>query len=443
MFNHPQYKKGILTLDALSSNANTCEVVTIKAADLKPCPINWLFDGWLAQGKFHILAGAPGVGKTTLAMAFAAIVSSGGSWPDGKRCKTGNVVIWSGEDDATDTLLPRLLVMGGNPDHIHFVKGTKQNIEQRAFDPARDMALLQAECERIGNVALVIIDPCSTTIPGDSHKNSETRKGLQPLVDLAAAMQCAVLGITHFSKGGAGNDPTQRVIGSVAFSAVARVVLVAAKTKDANGHDCRILCRSKSNIGADEGGYSYTLEQVETEQFPGVYGSRIVWGEAMTGTAREFLCEQGHDDATSALDEAKTFLHDLLADGLMPAKEIYIQAKEAGISKSTLDKAKRDLAIKVKKGGMNEGWYWCLPPKENTEGIRQNTKVSMQNTRVSSGNDEYLREQIINNRSHDTYIAHHGICQTCTAAGKGYGKRCNQGLELWEIYQQDIELSIG
>lgn len=397
MFNHPRYKQSVSILDALSSNTNTCEVVTIKASDLKPCPINWLFDGWLAQGKFHILAGAPGVGKTTLTMAFAATVSSGGMWPDRKHSKIGNVVIWSGEDDPADILVPRLLTMGGNLHHVHFVTGTKQNIEQGAFDPAHDMALLQAECARIGNVVLIIIDPCSTVISGDSHKNSDTRKGLQPLVDLAVAMQCAVLGVTHFSKGGAGNDPTQRVIGSIAFSAVARVVLVAAKAKDADGNDCRILCRSKSNIGADEGGYSYTLEQVETEQFPGVYGSRIVWGEAMAGTAREFLYEQHHDDATSARDKAKTFLCDLLVDGWAQANEIEIQAKEAGISKSTLNKAKRDLKVKTKKGGMNDGWYWCLPPKENAEGIRQDTKVSIQNTRVPSGNDEYLREQTINN----------------------------------------------
>ena len=35
---------------------------------------------------------------------------------------------------------------------------------------------------------------------------------MQPLVDMAADMECAILGITHFSKGGKDTDPAQRVV---------------------------------------------------------------------------------------------------------------------------------------------------------------------------------------------------------------------------------------
>jgi len=41
-------------------------------------PIEWLWPGWLAGGKIHIIGGAPGSGKTTICMKLAAIVSSGG-----------------------------------------------------------------------------------------------------------------------------------------------------------------------------------------------------------------------------------------------------------------------------------------------------------------------------------------------------------------------------
>jgi crossover junction endodeoxyribonuclease RuvC len=68
-----------------------------------------LRDGWLAKGKLQLLAGQPGTGKTTLALALAAITSIGGVWPDGSRPAPGNVVIWSGEDDPRDTLVPRLI----------------------------------------------------------------------------------------------------------------------------------------------------------------------------------------------------------------------------------------------------------------------------------------------------------------------------------------------
>ena len=116
------------------------------------------------------------------------------------------------------------------------------------------MAILQEQVDQIGGIKMLIVDPVVSAVAGDSHKNTEVRRALQPLVDLAADCQCALLGITHFSKGGQGSDPSQRVIGSVAFTAVARVVLVAAKVKSEDGEDTRILARSKSNIGPDDGG---------------------------------------------------------------------------------------------------------------------------------------------------------------------------------------------
>jgi hypothetical protein len=44
-------------------------VVLRNAADLTPQPVSWLWRDWLALGKLHILAGAPGQGKTTIALA--------------------------------------------------------------------------------------------------------------------------------------------------------------------------------------------------------------------------------------------------------------------------------------------------------------------------------------------------------------------------------------
>lgn len=61
--------------------------------DLTPEPIRWLWDGWLARGKLHVLAGAPGQGKSTIAMALAASVTVGGRWPDGTRAAQGNVLV--------------------------------------------------------------------------------------------------------------------------------------------------------------------------------------------------------------------------------------------------------------------------------------------------------------------------------------------------------------
>ncbi|GCB02945.1 AAA family ATPase [Ralstonia sp. SET104] len=339
-------------------------VILVNGADLEPQPVRWLWRDWLALGKLHILAGAPGQGKTTIALAFAATVTSGGRWPDGSRCEPGNVLVWSGEDDPADTLLPRLLAAGGDRGCVYFVAGSRVNGEVESFDPARDMATLQAEAERIGNVRLLIVDPVVSAVTGDSHKNTETRRALQPLVDLGASMGAAVVGITHFSKGGQGSDPTQRVVGSVAFTAVARVVLVAAKVKSEDGEDRRILARSKSNIGPDEGGFEYRLEQ--SEPLPDILASYVAWGASVAGTARELLTdpEEQDDGEVSAKDAAIEFIKEVLGDDVVPMKAIEAEAKEAGIAWRTVRRAADALGVKSRKGEGGK-WYWSLPKVAN------------------------------------------------------------------------------
>jgi len=107
-------------------------------------PISWLWDGWLARGKLHLLAGKPGTGKTTLALALAAVVSRGGTWPDGSRCvQAANVLIWSAEDDASSTIVPRLMAAGADLRRVHFIADVRgADGEPRPFDPAFDVPLL-------------------------------------------------------------------------------------------------------------------------------------------------------------------------------------------------------------------------------------------------------------------------------------------------------------
>ncbi|APW46918.1 AAA family ATPase [Rhodoferax antarcticus] len=323
--------------------------------------MTWVWENWLAQGKLHVLAGAPGQGKTTLALAMAATITAGGLWPDGSRSSLGNVLVWSGEDHYADTLLPRLIAMGADRSRVFFVTGARISGELLTFDPARDLNQLLRAIEKIGGINLLVVDPIVSAVAGDSHKNTEVRRALQPLVDLAAHCNCAALGISHFSKGGQGQDPTQRVVGSVAFSAVARVVMVAAKMRSEDGKDRRILARSKSNIGPDDGGFEYHIEQ--TEALPGIQASYIAWGDAVAGTARELLTEP--DDGASgpsesadksAQDEAEEFLIELLKDGPSPTKHVETEAKAAGLAWRTVRRASDTLGVKKRK---TEGaWYW-------------------------------------------------------------------------------------
>ena len=351
-------------LQAVEQRRDADGVVLVCAATLKPEPIAWLWRDWLALGKLHVLAGAPGQGKTTIAIALAATVTMGGRWPDGTRCSPANVLIWSGEDDPADTLLPRLLAMGADVTRIFFVDGTRVEGKLQSFDPARDLVQLTAEAERIGSVALLIVDPVVSAVAGDSHKNTEVRRALQPLVDLGATLGAAVLGISHFSKGSAGRDPTERVTGSLAFGAVARVVLCVAKVQDKDGgDDRRILARAKSNIGPDDGGFEYGIAQTELTAHPGITASFIEWGNPVQGTARELLAEAETEpddsDETSALDDAVMFLSSELKDGPKPVKLILGEARQAGHSDRTIKRAKAVLKAEAIKEATR--WVWALP----------------------------------------------------------------------------------
>ena len=59
-------------------------------------PIRWIWSDWLALGKLHLLAGAPGTGKTTIALSIASTITTGNRIPDGVSAEQGDVLIWTG-----------------------------------------------------------------------------------------------------------------------------------------------------------------------------------------------------------------------------------------------------------------------------------------------------------------------------------------------------------
>ena len=334
---------------------------SIQAATIKPTAINWAWPGWLAKGKLIILAGAGGGGKTTLAISFTATMTRGGRWPDGEPCKDRrSVIIWSSEDDPADTIVPRLMAADADLAKVYILQGRINGLgEIQPFDPATDIALLAAELDRIGDVGMIMIDPIVSAVAGDMHRANDVRRALQGLVDLAEKYDCAVLGITHFSKGSAGSNPAERVLGSQAFSALARTVLVAAKQEDS---DLRVLARAKSNIANDSGGCTYSIEECTVGE--GITTTRVTWGDMIEGSAREILAdvertetgEQDEDDPGEALRR-------ILRDAPLTGKEAKDLMTGAGFTPKQTRTAREKLSVVTTREGFGKDikTFWSLP----------------------------------------------------------------------------------
>lgn len=341
------------------------KVKVASAASIRPVAIRWLWPGWLAKGKLHILAGAGGTGKTTLLIGLIATITKGGRWPDGSRCsEPGNALIWSSEDDPADTLIPRLTAAGADMSRVYIIQGrTNAQGDADPFDPANDIALLRETANEIGGVSLLMLDPIVSAVKGDMHKANDVRRALQGVVDFAEQNLCAIVGISHFAKGGAGSSPTDRVIGSQAFSALARTVLVAAKQEDS---DLRVLARAKSNIGTDEGGVSYTIEPCDISG--GIETTRVMWGDAIEGSAREILgdVEASNEEEAHDPDDPSDCLYRILKDNPLESNEAKALMKRNGYTEKQIRRAREKLSVVAVRTGNKKDVksFWSLPQAE-------------------------------------------------------------------------------
>jgi putative DNA primase/helicase len=122
--------------------------------------------------------------------------------------------------------------------------------------------------------------------------------------------------------------------------------------------------RAKSNIGPDGGGINYTLNQVPLANYPNVAGSAVKWGVIVAGEARDLMGAaepDGSDDGRSAIEEAQEFLLESLQVGPKSAKDLKLNADDAGVAWRTVLRAKANLGIVSRKSTFDSGWGWYLP----------------------------------------------------------------------------------
>ena len=205
-------------------------LVSIKVSDVEAKAIVWLWEQRLACGKFSIITGNPGLGKSQITASLTAVVSTGGKWPVTRdQAPLGSVLILSAEDDPEDTIRPRLEAAGADLTRVHLLSAVMAPSEtggsvRRGFNLSVDIPKLIQRMIEIGDVRLVIIDPISAYFGStDSHKNAEVRTLLLPLQQCAQEMGAAIIGVSHLTKS-EGMDVLLRTQGSVGIVAAGRAV---------------------------------------------------------------------------------------------------------------------------------------------------------------------------------------------------------------------------
>jgi hypothetical protein len=282
--------------------------------------------------------------------------------PDGERAYDGSVITLSAEDDATDTIRPRLDAAGADVGRVYIVSAVRAEHGKghRGFNLQGDLLLLEQAIEQIGDVRLVVIDPVSSYLGKvDSHRNAELRAVLEPIGEMASRLGVAVLSITHLSKGG-GSTANSRFIGSIAFVAQARAAFIVAR--DPEDRDRRLFLPTKNNLGPEGSGIGFRIGQVETPT--GLLAPTIFWDTIPVKVSAEQALSGTTDlESTSSQDEAADFLRATLRDGPMATKKVKDEVRNAGLSWRTIRRAKEAMGVTASKSGMEGGWQWTLPQR--------------------------------------------------------------------------------
>jgi hypothetical protein len=306
-------------------------VLEVRCLDqVRPGPVEFLVDDYIPLGKVTLFAGCGGLGKSVATLDLAAAVTTG-------RCAFGlqyapplpaDALLVFAEDDAADTVVPRLLAAGADLRRTHEVQGKRGRDGRRLPFSLADCDALAAELKRRPEARLVVIDPAGVFAGRtgiDTHKEAPVQAMLAELRDLALDRRVAVVLVAHVNKCEE-QKARNRVSGSAAFVNSARAAfLFTEDAADEGGR--RLVLPVKCNYGREPRGIVYGTRDLTAEELAAVQPAlahldegqrqmllrqlfRIDWQGQTSETADEVLSRKrgGPKDADRAAEWLRTFL---------------------------------------------------------------------------------------------------------------------------------------
>ena len=279
------------------------ELKMIRMSEVESQEVKWLWYPFIPYGKLTIIQGDPGDGKTTLVLNIAAKLSKGECLDSDMDVQEPVNVIYQTAEDGLEEALAKT--------------GAK----------------------------VLILDPIQAYLGGgmDMNRANEARDMTKKLGALAEKYQCAILLIGHMNKA-SGNKAAYRGMGSIDFFAVARSVLLVGRIE--GEPNTRAVVQIKNNLAAFGHPKAFMLSETG---FHWLGDYEITADEVLGGIAPK----------ANKLEQAKQMLRELAeTTNMVQSNEVFEMADEQGISKRTLENAKKELGIRAKK--INNSWYWEL-----------------------------------------------------------------------------------
>jgi hypothetical protein len=328
----------------------------VRCSDIATASVSWLWEPYLARGKLAILDGDPGTGKSFVTIDLACRVTRGLPMPGAAAgAEPAAVLLLNAEDDARDTIRPRVLAAGGDPERLRVFASPGIGLQRPPRFPD-DFAALEAAVYET-QAALVVIDPMMAFFPPEvsANNNQAISTALLPFSALAADTGACVLLVRHLRKSG-GASAIYRGLGGIGILGAVRTGLVVSRHPD--DAELRVLAPSKTNIGPPGPSLGFRLARNDAGQ------TAVEWTGPLDVTADDLFgagvpLRAGHRTRERATDWLKPFL----AEGERRATEVIAEARAAGIPERTLHRAKAKLGVRsvaVKKDGKVE-WWWRDP----------------------------------------------------------------------------------
>ena len=343
-------------------------------SDLRPEEVSWLIQDWIPSAKVSVLFGEPGLGKSLLTLDIAARLTPGRPMPivaqaspdlaisqlpsdptDGAKRLLPNtedrtpktVLLFSMEDNASDTIRPRLEAAGADLSRIHLFPdgGLRQFLDHRSL-----ISLI-----RQVSASLVIADPLSAYLGSRYISSDQQIRNLFADMAAIARYSGATFLIVHHPNKSRSGAAVMRSAGSLAVTAAARsVTLIAGDPEDPSS---RILAVVKGNLGPPP-----PARRFHFVQEPGAPQPNVIWdGVAETVTADRLLNGASREDRAQI--SAERFLRATLADGPMASKELEEHALAQGYSRGVFARAKMAITHSTRTGGIGAAGAWITTSK--------------------------------------------------------------------------------